>query len=80
MDTDSLYELRMLVFLENEPQSNKYSQVILNNEQFKKLSDCIAEIMGGNVKNDSLRNNYVETDITLSEENYWLPDLQSINE
>lgn len=36
-----LYESRVLVLMESEPQSSKYHQLFLNAEEFKKLSDLL---------------------------------------
>lgn len=43
-DISELYVTRLVCFIETEPQSNKYRQVILNSEQFKKVSDAICTI------------------------------------
>lgn len=72
----SLNEQRLLVFLETEAQSGKYNQVLLNAEQFKKVSDAIInEIRTG----EDLKPGMEEVEFTTSEEEYDLPDLQSIN-
>ncbi len=76
IDPKELYIQRMLVFLETEPQSNKYHQVMLNAEQFKKVSDAIIV----STKPDaSLKPGYDMAEIEMSEEEYTLPDLQDIN-
>lgn len=38
IDLEDLYTVRLVVMLEDEPQSNRYHQVILNPEQFRMLS------------------------------------------
>lgn len=66
-DLTEIYCLRTLVFLETEPQSNKYNQVLLNSEMFKKMTDIISKkIKSGEIE---------EREIKLSEEIYPLPDL-----
>ena len=35
VDTHELYTIRTLIFLETEPQSNEYHQVMLDKETFK---------------------------------------------
>lgn len=71
-----IHEQRLLVFLETNAQSNKYNQIILNQEQFKRVSDAIVnESRAG----DDLKPGMEEVEITASEEEYDLPDLQSIN-
>ena len=40
-----LYELRLAMFLEDEPQSNYYRQIIFNADQFKRMSDLLDEIL-----------------------------------
>ena len=69
-----IYEQRLLVFIEQEPQSNKYCQVIFTQDEFKKLSDTIG-------KENGLTEDGLEKRIMCeSEEEYTLPDLQSYQE
>lgn len=68
-------EQRLLVFLETEPQSNRYNQVILDDKKFKRVSDAIGE----NSRADKeLKEGFEVYDIQVSEEAFSLPDLQSI--
>tara|TARA_Y100000310_G_C20387157_1_gene670989 strand:+ start:410 stop:610 length:201 start_codon:yes stop_codon:yes gene_type:complete len=60
---NEIYSTRLLVFIESEPQSNKYQQVILTPKQFKEVSDDIS------LEGDKLR---------LSKEIYKLPDLREV--
>lgn len=69
-------EQRLLVFLETDAQSNKYNQVLLNGEQFKKVSDSI---INSARTGEDLKPGMEEVELTTSEEEYDLPDLQSIN-
>lgn len=71
-----IHEQRLLVFLETDAQSNKYNQVLLSPEQFKKVSDAII-----NTKRtgEDLKPEMEEVELTTSEEEYDLPDLQSID-
>jgi hypothetical protein len=69
-------ECRLLVFLENEPQSNKYNQVILSPEQFK----IISKNTGRKVESDvELKDGFEMYETKLSDDDYILPDLQSIS-
>ncbi len=70
-----LYELRLLVFIETEPQSNKYNQVLLTMDQFKKVGDAIGKITESN----DLRDGFEQREVSSSKEEYKLPDLRSIN-
>lgn len=70
-----LYVNRVLVFMETEPQSNVYNQVILNAEQFKAMSEHISEKTGNKLSKD-----VDEVNIELSEEEYKLPDLREIHD
>lgn len=73
LDYSSIYEQRMLIFIETEPQSNKYKQLILNPKEFKNISDALGKVVGEvNIDEKTAVGNYVE-----SEEEYELPDLQS---
>lgn len=70
IDVSDLYNLRMLVFLETEPQSNEYKQVSLSPEQYKKVSkDIVTKFVG------RLDNKRDTCEVILSEEVYKLPDL-----
>lgn len=40
---DELYTIRMFIYLESSPQSNKYHQIILTREKYKKLSQFMFE-------------------------------------
>lgn len=70
VDTHELYTVRTLIFLETEPQSNEYHQVMLDQETFKKIT----EVMSTLVKDGDIQ----EVNLDLSEETYKLPDLQDI--
>lgn len=73
MKLDSqIFEQRMLMFLETDAQSNKYRQIIVNNEQFKTITGLIGKI-GETV--DGIQQVQIEE----SEEIYDLPDLRSFN-
>lgn len=71
-----IFEQRVLIFMETAPQSNKYNQVYLTPEQFKKVSDTICSIVKTDVE---LRDGIEAVSIVTSQEEYTLPDLQSIN-
>lgn len=70
-----MYGTRMLVFIEEEPQSNKYRQVLLNAEQFKKVSDSIIKI-----EKQADENGQEIVSFDQSEESYTLPDLKEIHD
>ena len=76
MDIEQIYEQRLLVFMETEPQSGKYNQVLLDSESFKKVSYSIA---GEPETDENLKPGMEVVEISLSEEEYTLPDLQSVN-
>ena len=71
-----IHELRLLVFLEVEPQSNKYNQVYLDAEQFKKVSDSIVI---RKLESNNMKEGFELCENAQSDEEYVLPDLQSIN-
>ncbi len=74
IDFNELYGIRILVFQEMEPQSNKYCQVFLNEEQFKAMSLTLGKLTGKTV-----RDGVDEVELQLSTEEYTLPDLRQIN-
>lgn len=72
MESTELYELRMLIFLEKEPQSNKYYQVMVDAEQYKTITEAIS-------KNSIAMDGMISEGTTMtSEEEYTLPDLKNI--
>ena len=71
----TINELRLLVFVEKEPQSNIYYQVAFNKEKFKEVSDAV---FGMGKKDKNLRKGFEMNELECSEEEYTLPDLQSI--
>jgi len=70
LDYSDLYGIRTLVFQETEPQSNKYYQVILNQEEFKRMSLSLGSVVG------EIRKGIDAVQLKISEETYDLPDLQ----
>ena len=68
LDIEELYTTRLLVFLETEPQSNEYRQVILNKEEFKAFSMSLGKVTEKNGKDEVV-------EINLSEDIHSLPDL-----
>lgn len=71
----SINELRLLVFVEKEPQSNIYHQVAFDKEKFKEVSDVV---FGMGIKSENLRKGMEMTNLECSNEEFTLPDLQSI--
>lgn len=45
IDIGELYETRLIVMIETGPQTNKYMQVLLKDEVFKKVSEVIADTL-----------------------------------
>lgn len=41
LDTKELYTIRMFVFMETEPQSNKYEQILFNDKQYKEVTKVV---------------------------------------
>ncbi len=71
-----LYEQKLIILLETDCGSNKYNQVILNEEQFKKVSNTISNCF--EIK--KINEEFEEIGIKLSEEEYTLPEhINSIN-
>lgn len=63
-----VYGTRLLVFLEDSPQSNKYRQLIFTPEEFKKVSLSVGTVEGKRGDDELVR-------LQESEETYELPDL-----
>ncbi len=70
-----LYEQRLLVFLEVEPQSNKYNQILLGREQFKEVSEAISKTFKAVRDKDGMDRMIIASSV----EEYTLPDLQSMD-
>jgi transcription-repair coupling factor (superfamily II helicase) len=68
----AMYGIRLLVFIETEPQSNKYHQVILNPKQFRSVSKILGRVI-------SKEGSKEIKEMVISEEIYTLPDLQEID-
>lgn len=68
IDKYTLYGIRLLVFLEDDPQSNIYKQVIFTPEHFKKVSDAVCG-------SEATEEEEEEVEITMSVDTYKLPDL-----
>lgn len=71
IDKYTLYGTRLLVFIEDAPQSNEYHQVHLNETQFKRVSDAISNVVGRNGDDE-------DVEVEMSIDTYKLPDLQEI--
>lgn len=72
-NTEGLYELRFLTFIEESPQSNKYAQVLFTAEQYKKLSQAIMEMY----PSTGYEGDNPTFDIIGSDETHPLPDLKT---
>ena len=69
-----LYSTRLLVFVETAPQSNKYHQVHMDSEEFKKCSISVGDIV------EKKDHNGIQTiALRMSVDSYDLPDLKEIN-
>lgn len=66
---EDLYGLRVLVFMETEPQSNKYHQVLLSPEMFKSMSATLYQ------KTGKVEGDIEEVILKTGDEEYNLPDL-----
>jgi len=72
IDNHIMYGLRLIVLIEDSPQSNNYRQVRLNKENLEKISNVI---WGGTP------NAFDEKkDILMSVDTYPLPDLHQIHD
>jgi len=71
-EIEDIYSTRLLVFIEDNPQSNKYHQMFFTPEEFKRISMAIGKDTGR--KNGRL--DIIE--FQQSVETYALPDLQEI--
>lgn len=68
----TLYGVRVLMFMETEPQSNKYRQICLNSEDFAKVSKSYGIVK--RLNEDGIE----EVELMLSDEEYELPDLPEV--
>jgi len=73
LDHSTIYETRLLIFMETDSQSGKFNQIIFNKEQFGKVSEAIGKAFNEKKINDER----YEVELPTSEEEYELPDLQS---
>jgi hypothetical protein len=70
METDisELYSTRMLIFIEDSPQSNKYRQLMLTPEEFTKVAFSFGKVT-------DVKDGVEDVEIRFSKESYNLPDL-----
>lgn len=73
IDDTVLYGTRLLVFIETEPQSNKYRQLMLTPEEFKNVSFSIGKVT-------SKVGDEEQVEVKMSEKIWELPDLPEIYE
>lgn len=66
-----LYERRVLVFMEEEPQSNKYRQIGFTKETYKNLTSSLGKVISTEGEGEN-------REVEMSDELYELPDLQTI--
>ena len=71
--TSIVYENRLLIFLEDKPQSNTYRQLMFTAEEFQRVSLAIGSVIRKQSDGSQLVN------LNESNETYKLPDLQSVN-
>lgn len=45
ISTTPFYELRIVVFMETAPQSNTYKQILLDQDQFGKMSQHLGKVI-----------------------------------
>lgn len=75
IELGDLYGIRLLIFLEVSPQSNKYHQLYFTQEQFKEISLKVGDVIAPKDER------HIETvKLEVSEDVYDLPDLQQVNE
>lgn len=72
IDITEIYGLRTLIFIETEPQSNKYFQIYLSDVQFKEMTTRLGEKVGEENHIDIMK-------INAGMDVYDLPDLKQIN-
>lgn len=73
---NTIHEVRLLIFFETKPQSNKYHQVMISYPQYNAINNIIstpAPSQANDLPGMQFR------DVDISNEVYDLPDLQTIN-
>ncbi len=76
---DDLYHVRFLCFVEKEPQSNQYHQILFTQKQFSELSDLF-EGMFPKEKGHKCGNPKCKgTLLKVSDNTFKLPDVQEVN-
>lgn len=69
----AVYAIRLLVFVEETPQSNHYHQLMLDDKQFKELTTCISRLFPCEHGRDK------HSDLEVGDACHTLPDLMQIN-
>lgn len=52
IDASELYSVRMFIYFETSPQSNKYQRVVLNRDQYKLVSQFLYDVIAVKDKKD----------------------------
>lgn len=79
-DTKELYNLRMFIFIEKEPQSNKYQRLMLDADQYKKVTKYLASDIFPKDEGHKCGNPDCEgTIFCFSDKPHILPDMQQIH-
>ena len=76
IDAFEIYGTRLLLFMETEPQSNKYRQILPNLEEFKRISSSFGTLTGKKIEIEGC--DVDELKVKLSDDIYNLPDLKEI--
>lgn len=76
---DEFYSVRMLVFMEDAPQANKYRRILLTPKQYKMVSDTLHNCFPKDPKHNCGNAECDGTVLKISEKIIPLPDVQDIH-
>ena len=80
-NTTELFTTRLIFLMECSPQSNHYHQIMLNKEQFKKMSDALHECAKKNKNCNNCGNeNCISLELDADNEYKLADDIKVINE
>lgn len=79
IDIGSLYTVRMFIYLETEPQSNQYERVMLNQEQYKRVSGAVYDCFPKDPSHECDNPNCKGVALLTSDSPIPLPDVSDIH-
>lgn len=79
LDIGALYNTRMLIYLESEPQSNKYFRIMLDAKQYAEVTKAVYEQFPKDPEHACDNPSCAGVTLLISDETIPLPDVSEIH-